>query len=121
MSFFQESEDKPGASQIIDSATDEGNRSKAWLTTKDSTSYRPPSPYIITADAVVWLAGAGLFARLVLLTNSALAFGLIPEYPAFFALILAAVVLTYAVSRLQPNDRFYRLTLFTIGILLAVL
>jgi hypothetical protein len=121
MSFFDEPQDKSGSNQIVDSATDEGNRSKAWLTTKDSTSTRQPSVFTITADAVVWLAGAGLFARLVLLTNAALSYGLIPQYPAFFALLLAAVVLTYAVSKLQPNDRFYRLTLFTFGILLAVL
>jgi hypothetical protein len=121
MSFFQEPTNTEGVNQIIDSGDGQGKNAKAWLNTKDNSSKPRFSVWCVGADAVAWLAGAGVLARLTLLIQKALELSLLPEVSAILFLLICSSVLFYCVYRMRPSDRFYRLVLFTFGILIAVL
>lgn len=124
MSFFSEPDDKPGVAQILSDTerTPTGDRAgQVWLRAKDNTSPKRFSPLFAIPDAIAWLAGAGLFARLVLLTQVGIQIGFVNQVSAIVGLGVVATVLTYIVSRMRPSERFYRVVLFTFGILIAVL
>lgn len=120
-SFFQEPTNTEGVNQIIDNGDGQGNNAKAWLNTRDNSSRPRFNLWLVGADAVAWLAGAGVLARVALLIQRGLELSLFPEVPAVLFLLTCATVIFYSVYRMRPSDRFYRLVLFTFGILLAIL
>lgn len=118
--FFNEPTNSDGVNQIIDNGDGQGNNAKAWLHVNDATSKPRFSVWTVGADAIAWLAGAGVLGRLTLLINTGLQMSLYPEVVAILFLLVTASVLFYTVYRMRPSDRFYRLILFTFGLIIAL-
>lgn len=127
MPFFDEPTDKPGASQILnDTQTTEvgQNTGQVWLKTRDNTSPRRLSVWTAGADAIVWLTSAGLVARGVLFIQRLIELGIVANTPAVLALVafaLFSIFLCYKRFTKDPTSVTYRISLFTMGLILALL
>lgn len=116
--------DSPGVGQILTDTTtgeDSSNQGQVWLRAQDNTSPKRFSPWTVGADAVAWLAGAAVFARVVVLVQRAIGLGMVSDVVASLALLTAVAIILYALSRTRKTDRLYHLVLFTIGVLIAIL
>lgn len=116
--------DSPGVSQILTDTTtgeDTNRQGQAWLRAHDNTSQPRFSVWSMGADAAVWLAGAALFARSVLLLQRMIVIGALAELVAVVALAVACTLIIYGVSRTSRNERLYRLSLFALGVVIAIL